>query len=82
MATVDVLNEERQLAALTPEVMRAYADGALPWSQIRQRFGVVDFTLVLRRLGEEDLRLPRARADRSTEARLWLREVLQRQTRG
>lgn len=76
MTTTDQVSEDRQLAALTPDVMRAYAEGALPWSQIRRRFGVVDFTLILRRLGEEGLRLPRADPDRATQARLWLREAL------
>lgn len=66
----------QQLAALTADVVRAYAGGALTWSQMRERFGVVDFYLVLQRLAEEGLRLPRAPADRATRARAWLREAL------
>ena len=73
----EILTEEQQLAALTPEVIRKYATGSITWSQIRERLDVTDFSLRLRRLGEEDLRLPRARSDRPSAAKLWLREALQ-----
>lgn len=73
----EMLTEEQQLAALTPEVIREYATGLITWSQIRERLAVTDFSLILRRLGEEDLRLPRARPDRPSAAKLWLREFLQ-----
>lgn len=72
----DELPEEDQLAALTPEVVKGYADGDLSWSHIRSEFGVLDFGLMLRRLGEQHLRLPRASADRPTAAREWLRQAL------
>lgn len=73
----DVSTEEQQLDALSPEVVAAYASGKITWSQIRERLGVLNFGLVLRRLGEENLRLPRAAANRPTQARAWLREALQ-----
>lgn len=70
------LTEDQQIAALTPQIMRDYATGSITWSQIRERLGVNDFSLVLRRLGDEDLRLPRAPSDRHSSAQLWLREAL------
>lgn len=70
------LSRVGQLAALTPEVMRAYSGGQISWREIRQRYGVLDFNLILQRLGEEGLKLPRSRADRPSRAREWLREVL------
>jgi hypothetical protein len=70
--------ESEQLAALSPAIVAAYADGTLTWSQLRERFQVVDFGLLLRRLDEENRRLPRASPDRPTRARDWLREALDR----
>lgn len=70
------LSREEQLAALTPEIVQSYAQGSLAWSQIRERYGVLDFGLLLRRVGEEGLRLPRAPAGRPSKAREWLREAL------
>lgn len=67
---------EQQLMALTPQVMRDYAEGRLNWSQIRRQLDVIDFGLVLRRLGEEGLSLPRAPSDRPTKARDWMRQIL------
>ena len=68
-----------QLDALTPEVVHAYARGELAWGQIRRHYDVVDFGLLIRRVGGEGLRLPRAAPDRPTLARAWLREALQAQ---
>lgn len=69
--------DEEQLEALSPEIVLAYANGEIAWSQIRRRFGVRDFGLLIRRVGEEGLGLPRAAPDRPTLARGWLREALQ-----
>lgn len=70
---------DEQLKALTPEIVRAYADGEIAWSQIRRRHGVLDFGLPIQRVGEEGLHLPRAAQDRPSQARGWLREALQAQ---
>ena len=66
----------REHKRLTRDLLTAYAEGRLSWSQIRCQTGVVDFGLVLQRLGEEGLRLPRADPNRPSAARLWLREAL------
>lgn len=76
IATDESLTVDQQLAALTPEVMRDYAGGSITWSQIRERLGVTDFSLILRRLGDEELRLPRAPSSRPSAARQWLRDAL------
>ena len=72
----ETLTAKQQLEALTPDIVRAYAGGELAWSQIRRRHGVLDFGLLIRRVGEEGLRLPRAATDRPTRARGWLRDAL------
>ena len=72
----ETLTEEQQMNALTVDVIRAYAAGDLTWSAIREHLAVLDFGLVLRRLSEENLRLPRAPAARPTLARAWLRDAL------
>ena len=66
---------------LDSQVIRAFASGAITWHDLRGRFGVEDFTVVLRGLAAERLRLPRAAKDRPTPARAWLREVLERAER-
>lgn len=80
MPTDENLTADQQIAALTPQVMRDYAAGSITWSQIRERLGVTDFTLMLRRLGEENLRLPRAPSLRPSAARFWLRDELRDRT--
>lgn len=62
----------REAAALTPDVVRAYAEGQLAWSRIREELGVRDFGTLLRRVGEEGLRLPRAPRDRPSPAKAWM----------
>jgi hypothetical protein len=59
-------------------MIRDYAEGRLSWSRLRETTGVEDFGVILRRLGEEGLKLPRASRERPTQARLWLREALAR----
>lgn len=71
-----LLSRDEQLAALTPQVIKDYAEGRLSWSQIRRQLDVEDFGLILLRLGDEGLKLPRAPADRPTQARGWLREAI------
>lgn len=63
-------------AALTPDVVRAYAEGRLAWSRIREDLGVRDFGALLRRLGEEGLRLPRVPRDRPSAGKAWVAEWL------
>ena len=70
------LTNEQQRNALTDDVVRAYANGEIAWSQIRAKHGVTSFSLLLCRLGESGLRLPRADPNRPTQARTWLREAL------
>ena len=70
------LSRDEQLAALTPQVMKDYAEGRLSWSQIRHELDVEDFSLILLRLGDEGLKLPQAPADRPTKARGWLRDAI------
>ena len=57
-------------------MIRDYAEGRLSWSRMREATGVEDFGVVLRRLGEEGLKLPRAPRNRPTRARQWLRDAL------
>lgn len=78
MTTDSVLTNDQQRDALTEDVVRAYANGEIAWSQIRARHGVTSFSLLLRRLGENGLRLPRADPSRPTQARVWLREALEK----
>lgn len=54
------MTRDDQLKLLTTEVVRDYAAGRTAWTQIRHRLGVVDYDLVLFRLGQEGLRIPRA----------------------
>ena len=55
-----VMTRDQQKAALSAEIIRDYAEGRIGRKQIRHRLGVTDFDLVLLRVGEEGLRLPRA----------------------
>ncbi len=71
-----LLSRDEQLAALTPQVIKDYAEGRLSWSQIRRQLDVEDFGLILLRLGDEGLKLPPAPANRPTQARGWLREAI------
>lgn len=64
------------------DIMRAYADGRLSWSRLREETGLEDFGVILRRLDEEGLKLPRAPRDRSTHARQWLRDALAERASG
>ena len=54
------MTRDEQRNALTTDVVRDYAAGRIAWKQIRHRLGVEDYDLVLLRLGEEGLKLPRA----------------------
>ena len=67
------MDREEQLKALTPEVVRDYAEGRIAWTQIRRRLGVTDCDLVLFRLGQDHLSIPRANPARSEleVQRLW-----------
>lgn len=56
------MTREEQKGALTAEIMRDYAEGRVAWKQLQHRLGVTDYDLVLIRLGEEGLKLPRADA--------------------
>lgn len=71
-----LLTRDEQLAALTAQVMRDYSEGRLTWRQIRDDWNVDDFNLVLERLGDQGLKLPRAPADRPTKARGWLLDAI------
>ena len=70
------LSRIEQLSRLTSEVTKDYAEGRVTWSQLRDRLGVVDFSAVLQRIGEEGLHLPQAAKDRPTQARAWMRQIL------
>ena len=74
--TDDGATAKEQLEILIPEVVRAYASGEIAWSQLRHRYGVRDFGLLIQRVGEEGLHLPGASPDRPTHARNWLRAAL------
>ena len=70
------MDREEQLKALTPEVVRDYATGRIAWKQIVRRLGVTDYDLVLTRLGQEGLRIPRADPARSELGLQRLREAM------
>lgn len=66
---------------LSAELVRRYASGGISWREIRDQTGVEDFNIMLARLGDEGLRLPRAPRDRPSQAKAWMREILAAQNR-
>ena len=61
---------------ISADLVRDYAEGRTSWREIRALTGIEDFNIMLTRLGDEGLRLPRASRDRPSRAKLWLAEIL------
>ena len=74
------MNRSDQLETLTSDVVRDYSAGRIAWTQIRHRLGVTDYDLVLFRLGQEGLRVPRADPARSDLGLQRLRTAMEAHT--
>lgn len=61
---------------ITEDTVRDYAAGKVSWREIRHETQLDDFQIVLLALRELGLKLPRAAADRSSQAKQWLAETL------
>ncbi len=61
---------------ITEDTVRDYAAGKVSWREIRNTTQLDDFQVVLMALRELGLKLPRAAANRSSQAKQWLTEAL------
>lgn len=70
------MTREQQTNALTAAVLQDYAAGRIAWKQMQRRLGVTDYDLVLMRLGEEGLKIPRADPRHSELGLIRLRQAM------